>query len=809
MGEGQSGIASLSGPAAMPTSKPTTTSPADAASRSPSVLQRWFYQSVPAADLAPLEAAAVGTQSDAATGMQGDMMGKDNTTGDRMPTSPGLPLGSTFAAGLAAAAASTPRPSVKIAGLFSREAAPAGRRLTVDISTPTTSSQGLDGAPSATPPYYGAAASLLTGWRSASKGGPTSNAVGIEVESDSKIKGGAFPDIEKATGGKGDVAAAADAGAPKKKPPSTFSVFSREFINIVCAAVSVAAAISAYLQLLFAATDVQSVIASYQVTPIKTVMLVPRGTPCPSNFTTLSTLSWPGAASLGCGCPAGASYQGISYSSSASSACNPLQLRAGCVVNTPTGLAAMQLASFRASTICYQRGLASYVQTAEPSAAGACGPGYHKCGSANGTYTSDRSQCVPDSTGTGCPLTWLGTDFFFSQVLKDVSPLLAPSLKLPVVKYASGTQLHVQTQSRQVVRLQTPIIDMVTTLQQSAANRGPCYKGVSQTYVGKSAGLPGYPAPCTSVDSRWVPFDLYSEADLLGENFVASGQFATRCGSFATLTEAIEANFWSNGLRCNNTAKATDLRCESGLDPGAVTCDAADKTCQDTFYQSRCGHLIDTVIAAKKMVGIYMRPQTYWKRTCPYSPADVRGTEDPISASIAAQYALLVINCIVNGLQAVISLYIVFEALCRMEGQPDKVKDSWVPRVAKIGQMCKLPVIVASIVCISTIYRFYRTLSSGQCSDSITNESFDSLGSSLPGVLHSNIATLVSDSSQLIVIPLLLAGWRKYKHPNERQLWAPDWLGCRGKGEREGRDDPEEHVRVGTAESVGIEPLKI
>lgn len=610
---------------------------------------------------------------------------------------------------------------------------------------------------------------------SASKGGP------VVAPVDDKIKEGA-PDVENnqdrapASGPASGPGSDSTTALAKKASPS-LTVYIREIFTFVCAAVSVAAAISSYQQLRFAATDVQSIIAGWQVTPIRSVLLVPYSSACPANFSTLSTLQWPGSSSLGCGCPAGAQYQGVSYSSMASSSCSSLHLLAGCLENAPSGLAAVALDSFRGSRVCYQRGLASYMEAAEPSAAGACPDGFHKCGSSNGTYSSDRSQCVPDALGQDCPTTWLGTDFFLSQALRTQGSSTRTLPSLPKLKYKSGTTLHMQRQNMGAVKLQTPLIDLVMNIQQSADQRGPCYGGPNQaSYLGPGVGLPAHPAPCTTIDSRWVPLDLYAEADLLQENFVASGQAAARCPSFSSLTaSAVAIDFFTSGIRCNNTAAAPDARCESGLSSAAVTCASGDTVCQGTFYQSKCGHLVHAARAASSNIGIYMRPQTYWKEACPYSPSQVRDTEDPIAASINAQYALLIINCIVNAVQALVSIYIIAEKLCRIEGKAGQVKDSVVARVAKVGQVIKLPVIIASIVCVSAIYSFYALLSSGKCSDEITNASFESLGKSLPGVLYGNIATLVCDVSQLLLVPLLVMAYRKHKKPDQVQCTLPQW----------------------------------
>lgn len=614
--------------------------------------------------------------------------------------------------------------------------------------------------------------SRFLGWRSASKGKQES------PDSKSKSDKRDIPpfDLEENS----TVAAGGDNKLPASSSSTTKTstdsnqrkegcrgLYFRELANLLCAAASLAAAISSYQTLQFAATDVRNIVQTWQSIPISNVMLVPSTSSCPSNFTQLSTLYWPGATTLGCGCPSGASYSYSTYTSTSGSACSSSQLAAGCVTNVPNGLSGIQLDRFRGSKICYQRGLASYVQTEEPDSAGACPALFHKCGSSNGTYSSDRSQCVPDSLGSGCPLTWLGSDYFFSQTRQKTTKIVTSGNTPPKMAYKSGAILYKQEQRLQLVKLQLPIIDLAFSIQQNGGDRGPCYKGASQSaYVAEETGLPTLPAACTSVDARWVPLELYPEQDLLGENFIYAGHKNTRCSSYSTLVAASEADYFKTGLKCNNSAITDDLKCESGISSN-VACDNNDVLCHDTYYQSRCGRVAHTALSATKKVGIYMRQQTYWKESCPKTPTQVRETSDPFNSAIQAQYALLIVNCIINGMQAILSVYLIMLSLLAVSGlgslKMDDTNQMHLFRLAKIGQVCKLPVIIASIVTVHAIYAFYQSLSSAKCSDDITNVTFDTLGSSLPGVLYGNIATLVCDGAQVLLIPGLLIASKLYQ----------------------------------------------
>jgi len=548
--------------------------------------------------------------------------------------------------------------------------------------------------------------------------------------------------------------------APNAAPSKAkgLQVYIREALNILCAAASVAAAISSYLTLVFAQTDLNGVVATWQTTPIKSVVLVPSTSACPANFTQVPTLAWPGAASLGCGCPASSSL-----SSSSSSSCSSAQLAAGCVVNVPGGLPSLQLDAFRGSKVCYQRGLASYMDVRDPDPISFnCTSGYHKCGgSLNGTYASDRSQCVPDSLGSGCPVNWLGSGYFVSQALKSsASAAVAGKARLKSLLYKSGEVLYEQFQNTRpaVVKLQLPVIDLVFAIQQNAGDRGPCYNGANQSaYIAPpGAGLPGYPSPCNSVDARWQPLDLNAEQSQLGDNFMASASASSRCASFSSIESAAASDYFTSGLKCNTSARASwDWGCETGVSSTA-SCASSDTTCQSTFYQSRCGHLARAALGAQKKIGLYMRQQTYWSDACPFSPSQVRATTNPFSQAIMAQYALLVVNCFMNLLQALISVYIVVEKLLRLPGTEGKIKGSWISKLARFGQFAKLPVIVASVVLVNVIYSFYTTLAKSLCSDDITNATFSSLGQSLPSVFYGNVATLVVDGFQLLVLPLLV-----------------------------------------------------
>ena len=669
------------------------------------------------------------------------------------------------------------------------EATPAG--------SPALAPQGLGGTPQqlVATPYF--STGLFSGWRSASKsapapalGSPDSSA----AQSPDSRRGDddAMKAMAVATaldplgnkGGKGSesqqlpqpVKAATNTGGRK-----LFAVFLREGLNLLCAAASIAAAISSYQTLNFAATDVRQVVSTWQVKPLSAVVLVPSLSACPSNFTQLTPFNWPGATTLGCGCPMGASYNGVGVSSSSTAKCSSVQLSAGCVTNVPTGLPAVELTDYRGSKICYRRGLASYMEASNPDTAGNCGTaGTHKCGAtASGTYSTERAQCVPDALGSGCPLTWLGSNYFFSQSVRDSGDSASQAAKnrAALDKLAfqlGGTVLFAQEQTSSVLKQQLPVIDLAFSFQQNDAERGPCYKGPSQSsYIySSSGGLPTRPAPCTVPDARWIPVDLYAEGSLLGEAFTGAAgtpgaaSAGGRCSSYSTLDAATESDYFKTGQKCNLTTSAaarSDLRCEEGITVWPTSgCASGDSACKDTFFQTRCGHLARVAFAAAdRKVGLYMRQQTYWKESCPHRPQDVRASKDPFESALTAQYALLIVNVIMNGIQALVSVYLVFEKLLRdpmpgpgLESKANASK-TFAQRLAKFAQVAKLPLIIASVVCVNIINSFYVSLSKAKCSDDMTNATFDMLGNSLPGVLYGNIATLVCDSAQVVIIPLL------------------------------------------------------
>ena len=266
-------------------------------------------------------------------------------------------------------------------------------------SSPALATQGLGGTPQhqlVATPYF--STGLFSGWRSASKalgspGSSTAHSPDSRAGDDDAMKAMAVATALDPLGSKGSegqsppVAAKAETNTGGKK---LFAVLLREGLNLLCAAASIAAAISSYQTLNFAATDVRQVVSTWQVKPLSAVVLVPSLSACPSNFTQLTPFNWPGATALGCGCPLGAAYNGVGVSSSSTSKCSSVQLSAGCVTNVPAGLPAVELTDYRGSKICYRRGLASYMEASNPDAAGKCAAaGTHKCGaSASGTYST-------------------------------------------------------------------------------------------------------------------------------------------------------------------------------------------------------------------------------------------------------------------------------------------------------------------------------------------------------------------------------------------------------------------------------------
>ena len=200
--------------------------------------------------------------------------------------------------------------------------------------------------------------------------------------------------------------------------------------------------------------------------------------------------------------------------------------------------------------------------------------------------------------------------------------------------------------------------------------------------------------------------------------------------------------------------------------------------CQDTFYQTKCGKLMQMVASVSNQnsldgrnmrVGVFRRNEIYWKEECKSTYKSVQENNKPLQRALTAQLSLLAINVFLNGITIFVACLVLcvyelnFDLPC-IEGSAKedaaflKVMNKRISFAAKI---LKIGPIVTAIILLSYVVDFYEE-ALAKCSDPITNEAFVALGNTLPPTQWNNIATLCMDFLQ-ITLPsfFLYLKWRK------------------------------------------------
>lgn len=581
----------------------------------------------------------------------------------------------------------------------------------------------------------------------------------------------------------------------KKKEPTTISVFG-ELLVIALALGSMAATSSSYSLLGKSATYVEPVLQNWQTKPVGYMVFTHPNQSCPDGTSSnLTSMSWPGANSLGCACPSTSGF-----SSARGESCDNSRLSAGCT--NAAALAPLNMSIWRGTRICLNRtGQAvatfsgsqnSLRPTPDAEIPHQCADGYRRCGRTS--LDAWRSTCTP--TNDVCPLTFAGSEKIIGAYGAAVSTFASHSFSRntqPFYNQTSDNETLYVAESSLVVMQQLPLVEFMPSFMEEGSIAGgyeiygPClnyvpdYRDNTQAnYAGLSSystsGDPSkirnsYPTSCERVDLRWIAYDHQTETSLLFDNILNHEYCAGLDYSQAQAT-----NYWYAGAQCS-TSSSSDIsrQCaHEGYDDKAALafCDVDDRLCRDEYYQSKCGKLMQmaTAIAAQNeedgrsvRIGLFRRSEIYWKEKCTADYKSVKENNKPLQNALTAQMALLASNIVLNIVTISISVIVLFvyefnvdipciDGSAKEDALFLKVLNRRISLVAKI---MKLAPIVTAIVYLSYVVDFYAEIASSECSDDVTNEAFALLGGTLPSTQQGNYSTLGMDVLQ-IFLPFLL-----------------------------------------------------
>ena len=604
-------------------------------------------------------------------------------------------------------------------------------------------------------------------------------------------------------------------GASKKEPSNQLSesegskhqeepkisVFG-EFLVIVLALASISTSASSWSIVGKSATYVAPILTNWQTRPVGYIVFAYPNGSCPAGTDSGALdLKWPGSPSLGCGCPSSSGRR------STSNVCTDDDKSAGCADDT--ALEALNLDIWRGTKLCLNRtgqAVATFdgdTATIRPRPATSipyqCADGYRRCGRT--TLDKWRATCTPEEDV--CPLTFAGSDktldFYGATSSTFEAHTFSRDLQ-PFYNQSHHNETLYVAESSLVVSLQLPLVEFLVSFMQDGSDYnghdifGPChnhhadFKDNTQAAYDEEAEWPmsqnphylknHYPDSCARVDSRWQAFDSQSESDLMYDNVLLHPSCLGLSFSDASLS-----NYWESGVKCS-TNKSAPLyeQCEhSGYSHLASleTCADSDLVCQDAFFQTKCGKLMQMVASVSNKnaldsrnmkVGLFRRNEIYWKEECSSNYKSVQENNEPLGRALNAQLALLAINIFLNG----VTIFIACLILCVYELNIDlpciegtaKEDAAFLKlmnkRISLGAKILKIGPIVTAIVFLSYVVDFYAEVASAQCSDATTNEAFTALGNTLPVTQWNNIATLCLDCLQIIVPTLFLClKWHK------------------------------------------------
>lgn len=418
--------------------------------------------------------------------------------------------------------------------------------------------------------------------------------------------------------------------------------------------------------------------------------------------------------------------------------------------------------TWRHNKICFKRSGQSaaswtdgYTRRPYVDSSGACPSGYKKCGKGT-NYENDKAICFPETEL--CPITgvtvepngdtpsgtgWVEANGSFTRSgytlwyrREEIGELPLAQLSLTLTDYASNNV--------------GPDYDYTQN------DRGPCYTGrpqdikaqvkVSDTTLAEHSL--SSPSKCNRVDRRYRLFDKLRldsfYLDQFEKNSHCSGYmlYTTDDPSFDSSTDA-------DYLLSNNKCSGSECDRDTSF---PTNCLGGDDICDLVVNQNICGQYVAAVRDLKSnsnSMGVYYRSEIQWNPDCNVDQDSLRDNVDPLIRALDAQLAVVVISSILGVLVGIIwPVYMLVCGKQRFYGKPNEIT---IPeRFDSILHVMKLGPLIASVVVLSDIYRLYENAGKDDCSDDLTNESFDYLAERLPEIFKTNIANICIECVMMI-----------------------------------------------------------
>jgi hypothetical protein len=533
-----------------------------------------------------------------------------------------------------------------------------------------------------------------------------------------------------------------------------------QIIFFCLAIVSIVTSVEAFNLLKMASGDVNNILDNWRRVPITDFEVIGFNESCSSGFNLVDMQPlYPGSKLGGCACKDGASYNNATLYSSYDS-CGSDKPEPECYQDPKTP--SVVLESYHGSKLCIKRegeALVSWENGYEarpnpkrvkhpPSSSSSslytCPTGYQMCG--EGSLDANRSICFP--TTAPCPLTSLEE----SVTPGNASSSTSFAFKAPHAGYMVG-------RTEQAMKL--PIVDINFAFVGSS--RGVCYgtKQNSQgTYDGKgrwstmSSYSNDYPTKCEKSDTRYEVVTEWQESEFLEHNFWKRKE----CVNVTS-----NPNYHETSVPCYSSGYSCEMTTDSSF-----SCGSSDTTCLSLLAQTECGKFMEAARSLTERWGLHVRTQIYWKEDCEKDFASIKDNRGPLQQAVGTQYTLLIINTIANAF----AIFIAVTLFLNLAG----VDVPWIPysgekerelvkklkvKVVPLLRIAKVVPLFIGVMIMLRVRFFFASLGQVDCSDSLTNYTFQFLGEQIPKVFLMNVITLAIEGIQLLV-PILLVVKERY-----------------------------------------------
>ncbi|CAE7626262.1 unnamed protein product, partial [Symbiodinium microadriaticum] len=250
---------------------------------------------------------------------------------------------------------------------------------------------------------------------------------------------------------------------------------------------------------------------------------------------------------------------------------------------------------------------------------------------------------------------------------------------------------------------------------------------------------------CKRTDKRYVMWDRAR----LDEVWLGNLEKNSDCSAFdlypldhPSFVASDDADYLQSGVPCGSGKYVCDRP-----DFQITTCDGSDPICDLVINQNVCGQYVQAVrdlSDSEISFGLYRRSEIIWEEACEVNQDQIYTSQDPLTAALDAQLAVVIITSVLGAFTGVIWPILMLTYL--KSTHYNKISSlHLMDYFDPVTHLLKLAPTIASVIMIGKIYKLYASAGKDKCSDDLTNETFDFLAEKLPEIYSKSVVTLVME----------------------------------------------------------------